>query len=357
MSTISRGLRSLALRKHRLNKYVQVFLSYGSWGKLSNLAMLAFQKANGSPTTRPPAVLNIDVTNACNLKCPFCPTGMGTLGRPTGRMSMEQFQAIIDELGTHLFMVNFYIYGDPLLHKNIYEMIEYASSQRIATSLSTNFNIFSKEDALQMVGSGLDYLTLSIDGASQDTYAKYRVGGDFDRVMENLHTLLRVRKEARSPTPFVDWKFIVFRHNEHEIDKARALAKTTGVDRISFEGGIVEDMGDVTRQGESPHHEWLPRDPEYHRTAEAEEMRCRWLWYNAFIHWDGRMAPCCWVSDKAHDFGEFVPGQFLATWNNNRYQAARRLFQRRPPGKSGTICDSCVKTKNWHAHLNGASRS
>ena len=91
-----------------------------------------------------PTHLFVDVTNICNLRCPLCPTGAGTLNRKKGSMPLETFKKIVDEMHRYLISIDLFNWGEPLLHKHVYDMIRYAHNHHIVTSVSTNFNYFSE---------------------------------------------------------------------------------------------------------------------------------------------------------------------------------------------------------------------
>ena len=131
----------------------------------TNLQMkLKREKVVGYPT-----YLYADITNVCNLKCPLCATGSGASGGQKGMMSLEMFKKIVDEIGKYLVKIHLYNWGEPLLNKDVYEMIDYAHRHHIVTCMSTNFTLFSEDSAERLIRSGLDEITLSIDGASRET--------------------------------------------------------------------------------------------------------------------------------------------------------------------------------------------
>lgn len=214
-------------------------------------------------------------------------------------------------------------------------MISYAKN--ISTCVSTNFNIFSEEAAKKMVSSGLEHLIVSLDSASEDTYSVYQKGGRFSHVVKNIETLIKVKNDLNSKTPYITWYFIVFRHNEHEIEKAKELSQELGVDEIDFRGGHVEDQ------------DWLPKNPIYQRTGEKEEIGCNWLWRNFTVNCDGGISPCCWAYKQQDDFGDITKNSFYEIWNNESFQNARYLFTRKHYEKSikRILCSDCIKLKNW----------
>ncbi len=99
---------------------------------------------------------------------------------------MDLYRRLLDELGPTLWQIEFYNWGEPLLCKDIYRMIEEAHALGISTQVNTNFSLpFDAERAERPARSGLSILGVSIDGAQQAVYEQYRVGGDLAIVLRN----------------------------------------------------------------------------------------------------------------------------------------------------------------------------
>ncbi|MGH9857261.1 MAG: radical SAM protein, partial [Acidobacteriota bacterium] len=103
---------------------------------------------------------------------------------------------------------------------------------------STNGLLLNTEDKLQrLVSSGIDEITFSVDGARQETYEIYRRGGDFRKVFGIMKRLVEIKKEQNSETPFINWRYILFRWNDsdEEMDLARRLAAEIDIDKLCWE--------------------------------------------------------------------------------------------------------------------------
>lgn len=129
--------------------------------------------------------------------------------------------------------LTFYFQGEPYLHPQFLELVQYAASKKIYTATSTNAHYLSEEMARCMIESGLDRIIISIDGTSQETYEAYRVGGKLDKVIEGARNIVRLKKELKSITPFVVFQFLVVKPNEHQIEDVYKLAKEIGVDHVA----------------------------------------------------------------------------------------------------------------------------
>ena len=142
-----------------------------------------------------PKMLMLDPTNHCDLKCPLCPTGLGDKTVDRGLMKLEQFKPVIDRLGKWLQSVNLYSWGEPILNKSFVDMVRHtAIDHGIRTITSAHLNNLTDEQVEGLATSGLDKLIVSVDGATQEVYEQYRVGGDIEKVFENMRRLVDARK-------------------------------------------------------------------------------------------------------------------------------------------------------------------
>lgn len=189
-----------------------------------------------------PRRLYIECTAACNLACldACCAPSTGiTRTRQAGMLDVEIFRRVIEEAGPTLQRVDFFNYGEAFLHKRAVEMCEVIKAEYPHIYLYTSTNGLSLTDdaARRLVRSGIDEITFSVDGASQDTYVRYRQKGDFARVLETMRAVMDEKHRLGLDVPYVNWRYILFRWNDHdaEMNRARALAAEIGIDRLCWE--------------------------------------------------------------------------------------------------------------------------
>lgn len=344
------GVRRDRLRTLRF--HLQEFVRCSTPRKFANLVLIKAQRRlRRARVAGMPAQYFIDPINVCNLRCPLCPTGLGVLARPRGRMGVADFSRVVDEIAPYAYRVELYNWGEPLLHPDISAMIEYASQRRITVGLSSNLNHLDAGMARRLVESGLTQLVVSIDGATQESYAAYRRRGDLNAVLNNLRLLLETRHSLRRNTPFIIWRMLVGKHNEGEIESVRAMARTMGADTFST-GMLFVDTRDPEQV-----EQWLPSDPAlspYDSRAEKPENRwdCHDLWESMIINWDGGVAPCCWLHDAQYDFGNVARSTVREIWNGPSYVSARRAIARRPKQAADvpTICHRCCGHPQYMAY-------
>jgi Radical SAM superfamily/Iron-sulfur cluster-binding domain len=189
-----------------------------------------------------PTRLYIECTAACNISCfqSCCAPETGiTRTRQAGMLDWELFTRAVDEAGPSLVRIDFFNYGEAFLHKRAVEMCEYIKTRfpHIYLYTSTNGLALTEEKARRLVHSGIDEVTFSLDGASQDVYVRYRQRGNFDRALANLRAMADEKQTSGRDVPHLNWRYILFTWNDSddEMEKARRVAEETGVDRLCWE--------------------------------------------------------------------------------------------------------------------------
>jgi radical SAM family protein len=205
-------------------------------------------KKDEAPPQRPldvgqlPSRLYIECTAACNISCnqACCAPETGiTRTRQAGMLDYDLFTRVVDEAGPTLGRIDFFNYGEAFLHKRALDMVEHIKSRypHVYLYTSTNGLAFTEDAARRLARSGIDEVTFSIDGATPESYVKYRQRGDFAKAIRNLAALVDEKHARGLDVPFVNWRYILFIHNDSdaEMDLARATAARIGVDRLSWE--------------------------------------------------------------------------------------------------------------------------
>ncbi|MDD5529609.1 MAG: radical SAM protein [bacterium] len=325
--------------------------------KLLNLLLYKNKYRYHSQLLSMPFYLTIETGNICNLKCPLCPTGQGHSGMRQGFLSFDNFRSIIDQIGNYLLHIDLFNWGEPFLNKNIIPMIKYANSKYINTALSTNLNILDKEFAKELLCSGLDTLIISCHGATSESYLKYHIGGDFDRVINNMKLLIQEKKHLNIKSPLLKWQFLVFRYNQSEIQLAKDMANKLGI--ILNIKKMRTDMGKEILYESSISIKrdklWIPTVPQYSRYNIAEDRifrkttTCLNPWRTSTINWNGDVFPCCMVAFDKFSFGNMFRTSFKNVWNNDKYVSARDILLGRENNNIQTICHLCKENGFFHA--------
>ncbi len=318
-----------SFRFRRLFNAVKVYISY----------YISLITKNAIYWGSPPVVM-IEPTNICNLQCPLCPSGNGTLKRKKGYMDLKVFKKIIDNIEKTAFMVVLWNQGEPYLNKDFSKMVKYASDKGLFTLVSTNGNIDYKAE--EIINSGLDSMIVSLDGTTQETYNKYRINGKLDKVLEGVKKIVAAKKKLNKSNPLLRWQFLVMKHNEHEIEKIKQLSKEYEVDNLELKSVQIYSKEDV--------HKFLPENTKYRRykvNGDNFELkfgiknRCRRIWTNAVVNWDGEVAICCFDKDGEYKVGNVMDTGLNQLWKNNKIMKIRnQILEDR---KQIPICRNCLE--------------
>ena len=292
-----------------------------------------------------PPILMLEPTNICNLKCPMCPAVVGKRVLKKGQLSLENFKRVLDELGDYIVQLQLWNQGEPFINRDFLDMIRYAKSKGVMTITSTNGHfIESDEKAEEIVRSGLDQLILSMDGTNQESYEKYRIGGNYQLVIENLGRLARAKQRLNSKRPLIELQFIVFKHNQDEIDAIIDLARDYRIDRLSFKTAMVytPEQADAFLADNQRENLYTVEDGKVKRKQQVPNW-CSRLWLNSTINWDGTVVPCCFDVDSDYVFGElFENGQeFKRIWKNKKYMSFRKAVLTNR--KAIEMCNNCTE--------------
>ena len=220
------------LTPYRLLNAVKILASYyvSKWTKKN------YHRGN-------PIAISIEPTTSCNLRCPECPSGLRSFSRPIGMLQPELNTTIIDQLKKELTYITYYFQGEPYLNKDFTDMVSYATKHNIYSATSTNAHYLTDENCKKTIESGLSRLIISIDGVKQESYGKYRIGGSLEKVIEGTKNIVKWKKEMGSKTPFIMWQFIVFGHNEGEIEEIRGVTVSRGTLDLLLDVGWIRLRG------------------------------------------------------------------------------------------------------------------
>ncbi len=250
----------------------------------------------------------IEPTSLCNLKCPLCPVP-SHLHRPTGHMTMETYKHAIDSIAGYAKKVDLWNFGEPFLNPELFDMIRYAEDRRIKVRVSTNSTFLSAEEIDKIFWSNLSSIIVCLDGASKDTHERYRIGSEFEKVVEGIRALARKKRALGRERPFIRLQFLVFSYNEHEIDDIIALAEEMQVDQLSLKNlSLGTWIGESIRQ--SIGRKLLPKDEKFRKyrveannfELKAQDEVCSWAYANGVVLANGDVTTCCYDSSGDHAF-------------------------------------------------------
>lgn len=318
-------------------------IRYISLAKIWNLCRLQtfYRKAklgNVEQIVPPPYFASYEPTNICNLSCEMCPSGKGMLKRPRGIADIELYRKFILENRKTLTNIILHFQGEPLMCQQLGEMITFARQNRIYTMFSTNGQLLAQNIDL-IRNARPDRIIVSLDGLSNETYTKYRVGGNMQNVFDGLEKLSQLPAKKR---PYIELQFLVFSYNEHEIPKLKKLKKKYHIDKITLKSAQIYDNSQI---------DFLPKNKNFSRYKISEngkfqlkkeiKNQCKRLIFGTVVCFDGRVVPCCFDKDADHELGNIASQSLQEIRNSKKYiDFVNKVFSNR---NEIDICNNCTE--------------
>lgn len=271
-----------------------------------------------------PSILAIESTNQCNLDCIMCPRKFMT--RKIGFMDFSLFKKIINEGKDYTDFVWLNLFGEPLLHPQIIEMINYCCQAGIKPGISTNATVLNCEMSEKLLNSGLHRIILSLDGATKETYEKIRKNANFETVLANVKYFLDLKEKKGKKRPFTTIQVIKMNETLEELNdffqkwnpyKVEVLAK-----KFDTWGGTIKEMKPENQKDD----------------YRGRPYPCKWFWYYLVITWDGKVLPCCRDYDEKLILGDIKEKSLLEIWNNEPILKQRR---QQIDGDFPKLCKDC----------------
>lgn len=293
-----------------------------------------------------PSNIRLEACTHCQLKCPVCQTAMGEIHKHIGAgfVRFNNFKTLIDE-NPWVEEIELSNNGEIFLNPHMSKIMRYAFGRdvRLTASNGVNFNDIRAEVLEDLVRYQFRHLRVSLDGATAQTYEKYRVAGDFDTVIRNIETLNRHKQTHGSKYPELTWQFIVFGHNEHEIEDARAMAVALDMDfflKLNWDESYspVKDAKAVRKKQKDS----VASRSEFQEKFGHHYMQrlCHQLWDQPQVNWNGDIFGCCRNTWKAFDVNAFDDG-LEAALNAEQINYARAMVTGQAEARDDVPCTKC----------------
>jgi radical SAM protein with 4Fe4S-binding SPASM domain len=279
-----------------------------------------------------PTFMNVELTNVCNLQCPVCPTGAGLLRRKKEYIDLGLFERLMEETSPHLLMVMLWGWGEPLLHPSFHETVRIARSHGVLPLLSTNGQLLEKEDVREkLLAHPPECLIVAIDGLTDETNSRYRVGSKMEPVLEGVRRLTEERRRLGQESPHLNMRYIVMKHNEEELDRVEGFARRHGFDSLSIRSlSTVENRGDVQRNMAPSKPEWRAYEYRNGRRMKRETFSCHIAFTCSAVFADGSVVVCDQDAHTSQVLGRFGNGRsFKNIWFGKEASSLRKVIRKK----------------------------
>lgn len=273
-----------------------------------------------------PITLQIEPTNLCNLNCICC--SRNRMEREKGYMDISLFKKIINQASIiGVKRIHLYLHGEPLMHNKIIDMIRYIKEKGLAFTIATNGVLLNKKLMEDILTSGVnsgDYFTFSILGALKETHERIMKGINHEKVVENIHTFIKMREKFKINGPIIETIFYKMSENEREVKEFKNNWRNQ-VDHIRIIGRISEQFSQYKKGNNK-----IP----------LRKKTCRNLWERMTIYWDGRVTTCIADLDGKEIIGNLKENSIKEIWNGSRILEIKKLHKKKKFNEL-KLCGNC----------------
>ena len=316
-----------------------------------------------------PAHIQVEITNACNLRCQSCHRDL--LYPKTTTMTFKQFKKIFDEIKP--VKINVSGLGEPFLNPDIFKIIRYAKAHGALVNCATNLTLVGNKID-EIINSGIDQLKVSVDAATSETFLKIRGFDLYDILVDNIKKINKMKKKQGVSHPVVRFNYALQYDNIDELLLTIELAKELDIKTMFIQYLAYVDredrkrklVGDLTknklmtvlkeaelltkRYGITTNIDMWKREFEFFwnnmlpgQYFSPEDKPCYFPWFSSWIDADGTVRPCPvipWRIGVAEMGNVFLKESFRSIWNNEAYCSFRRVHAcgKRPV----EVCRTCV---------------
>ncbi len=318
-----------------------------------------------------PLHIFLEAASPCNLRCPMCPTGAGKVSRPPGFLKPDLVEKLIADLrnapdvhapdGYAPEYVGLWLAGEPLLNRRLPEIIRLLADAGVVTRLHTNATLLTEDVSHRLIESGLSWISFSFDGPDPQTYARMRVGGDYEKTLANIRAFLRIKAEMGAQRGGGRGGSGVGGSGSNAA--VRSLPYVVIQVLEPFEGGGVSRPGLPRPVAESARRpfEGLPVDEFLPIQAHAwsgqldegpgvfpnqkrvgRRTACYIPYTDLTLAWNGDAVTCCGDLNAANVLGNLYRENLFDLWNNEHFRRLRRQMHT-PEIESRPLCGECER--------------
>jgi radical SAM protein with 4Fe4S-binding SPASM domain len=291
-----------------------------------------------------PLHMQFEWTNYCNLRCPVCPVGTGTLNRPAQALDPSLFAQIMDEVGPYLLTASLWVWGESLLHPRLPEMLRIARRHPVLTLLSTNgFGLDNPRIQDALLDAPPTHLIVAIDGLTDETNSHYRPGAKLGTVLEGVRQLAERKRRSGAKLPVLHMRYIVMKQNQHEVAEVEDFARRHAFEMLTLRSlSIIDDD-----KADEMVAELLPDTSERRAYSYRDGKRVRRndficqqpFWFPSVLA-DGTVVACEQDFNAQHAMGRVTTSRsFGEVWRSNQAREVRRLI--RDAGDTVSFCRNC----------------
>tara|TARA_Y100000816_G_scaffold277043_1_gene246792 strand:+ start:381 stop:1538 length:1158 start_codon:yes stop_codon:yes gene_type:complete len=298
----------------KINKHIEIYTKFNKSDIIKVFGYLIFRykfliAGKEKKNLGYPPYLLIELVSTCNLRCPFCfQTDKSFTKKPfMGVIDFDFFKKVVDEaddLG--IGAVTMGSRGEPTLHKQLGEMLEYISNKKniYEVKLNTNATFLNEKVCEIILKNNINQMVISADHYEKETYEKLRKNSNFEKILKNIDTLYKMRSE-QYPNSITEIRV-------SGVDFEKKL------DKKKFKDFWIKRSDHVSAG--DPLERWDTYNNDVHLDINDP---CEQLWDRMYVWFDGKVNPCDADYKSKLSFGNLKNSSIKDVWNNKQIELLR----------------------------------
>ncbi|MCX5782200.1 MAG: radical SAM protein [Elusimicrobia bacterium] len=362
-----RRLKLLGLIKSRLKALIYLLKTRGLKSAYNFIWVHIFTRDSGLALMDPiirkfpilapyPEQIEVEITTKCHLKCTMCEHTYWN--EQPKDMSLDEFKKIIDQF-PKLKWLGITGIGSNFLNKDFIQILSYVKRKSVYVEFFDTFDLINEINAEELIKVGVDKIWMSIDAANKETYNAIRIGTDFDKVVRNVKTLMKIKKKYKSPFPEIFFHFIINNSNFNELPDFIRLVHSIvnsgyNLATLIYFSSIlqfkeIEYMKTTLPEKIKTETEKCAKDLNIFVgwNQNIKQTRCVkdcTRWTEPFILATGHVQPCCAINEantrqyqKDNSLGNLLYTDFRKIWKNEFNDLINSIHNNKFPD----ICRHC----------------
>ncbi len=319
----------------RVNKFVEIYKTCNNGTNEGKYALIK----NGELTV--PRYVDVELTNMCNFKCCFCPTGTRSMQRVKGYMSEEVINALVTNIQKYQIPgVRFIRWGEPTLHPRYIEIMQRIKAVGAAIHINTNGSLLDEEQIARLIDMQLDSIKFSFQGADEGTYNEMREGGDYHHLLDVIKKMAEMRGD--NPLPYIQISTTLTGETVTQIDSFKHDIENycdyynigyTQLNHLNVDNMNIDDE-------EKKKIKYLQ---EHEKINHVYNPVCVEAFDKLSINWNGDVTLCCGDYDNFLIVGNILDADLKQIFTGRAANQYREIIAKGQYGKI-KCCSTCYET-------------
>lgn len=284
-----------------------------------------------------PFLVDIELTNHCNLSCLFC--GQQTMTREKGFMAVKTFKKVADECARYKAPIRLIRWGEPTLHPEFLNFIKYAKKQGLLVHMTTNGLLLNKQKIKKLVNLKLDSLVFSFQGATKKEYQIMRDNQQYEYLKKNILDFIELRGEKKKP--YIHISCTVTNEPKKQINNFikywGSIVDSVGVGKTNLSRFTLEQIRKFENIGKL-------KELKKQETIKKAYQPCKEVYQKLSVDWDGKVSACCGDHDQYLTVSDVNKQSLKKVWNKSEKLKAIRTLLNKGCFRCLTLCSTCFHT-------------